>query len=80
VILAELDSVAIRWVRQEALLGATLKKRSHYFHSNLIRTQLQKKNAACFSVVRVTAQKATDILHRHHSENIKFKLFVYWFI
>jgi hypothetical protein len=43
VILAELVSVAIRWVRQEALLGATLKIRSHYFHSNLIRTQLQKK-------------------------------------
>jgi hypothetical protein len=70
-VLVELDSVAIRWVRKATVLGATVKRRRRRI--TFIVTFL------CTSVAKTT-QKTTDILHCHHSENIKFKLFVSWFI
>jgi hypothetical protein len=85
-ILVEMDSVAIRWVRQETLLGATFKKKEEEeeegiaFIVNFLDTSVAKLLAASFSLVRITAQKTIDSLHQHQSENIKSKLFVSWFI
>jgi hypothetical protein len=58
VILVELDSVAIRWVRQETLLGATLKRirrwwrrGRYYFHSNLLRSRLRRGGTCCLLLI-----------------------------
>jgi hypothetical protein len=66
-ILVVLDSVAIRWVRQETPLGATLKKEDAAeeegitFIVTFLDTSIAKLLAARFSLVTITAQKTIHI-------------------